>query len=505
MSVFLGIDLGSTSITVSALEVQDDGARVIASFSIPNDAETTSPTDRLIGRSEWDIEQMVRRVAESTHALLELSNIGDVAAIGVTGQQQGCQLLDSDGLPLGPFISWQDQRAKDSLPDGEGTYLDAIAQEGGAVRRGKGLPSFPDAGCPIVTGYTAPTLFWLQANDMLHPDAVAAITAPEYLVHRLVGAKRPVTDATDAAGWGIFHVPDRRWNYELVSELGIEPSILPDLRDSCTLAGSLCVEIAEMMDLPRGTPVAVASGDHQCSFVGAAASQLETVAVNIGTGGQATVYVDDLSTFKIDADTGSFDHGWLELRPHIENGYLLAGVGIVGGRTFRTLKEFFVRTASDVYELSDIDDDDVYSRLTALAGKAWAEEDALGSAEVVSASVLFTGSREVPADRGRFWGITPGNFTPGGLTLALFRSMASELGKSYRSAIQLGAGDRKRLVGSGSGLRKNDVLKRCIEEEFGMDVAFGSSDEEAAVGAALCAAVAVGVYPNIDAASRVAV
>ena len=502
MPVFLGIDLGSTSITASALDTRIDGANVIGSFSMPNDAETTSVSDRLIGRSEWDIDRMVKRAGEVVSKLLESFEINDVAAIGVTGQQQGCQLLNGDGLPLGPFIAWQDQRAKDPFPDGDGNYLDAMGERGGAFRRGAGLPSFPNAGCPIVTGYTAPTLFWLKSNGEVHPDAVAAITAPEYLVHRLVGSVRPVTDATDAAGWGIFHVPERRWNSELSAELGIDPSMLPELRDSCTVAGGLCVEISEMTGLPQGTPVAVASGDHQCSFVGAAASQHETVAVNVGTGGQATVFVGDLSAFRVDENTGSIDHGWLELRPHIENGYLLAGVGIVGGRTFRTLKEFFVRTALDVFDMSDIDDDRVYSRLAELAGKSRAEEEATGTIEVISASALFTGSREDPSDRGRFSGITPGNFSPGGLTLALFRSMASELGKSYRSAVELGAGDRKRLAGSGSGLRKNDVLLRCVEEEFGTEVTLGKCEEEAAAGAAMCAAVSQGLYPDIDAAAR---
>jgi len=81
--------------------------------------------------------------------------------------------------------------------------------------------------------------------------------------------------------------------------------------------------------------------------------------------------------------------------------------------------------------------------------------------------------------------------------------MASELAKSYRSAIDLGAGTRERIVGSGNGLRLNAALRQCLEEAFGGPISIGKVREEAAVGAALTGAVAVGIYPDIGHASRV--
>ena len=498
MRVALGIDLGSTSITVVAVRVGDDSAQYLASHSLPNDAETTSPADRLIGRSEWDIESMVARVAETTRGLCEKFDPSGVVSIGITGQQQGCQLLDINGDPIGPFIAWQDQRCKDRMNGSEGNFLDAMAEMGGATREGRGLPAFPDAGCPIVTGYTAPTLFWLERLSMMPGQVAGAITAPEFLAHRLIESNRPVTDATDAAGWGVLDVPNRRWNDDLITALGIDRGLFPDIVDSCTKIGGLSDVFSEGLGLAEGTPVAVPSGDHQCAFVGAVEDASDTVAVNIGTGGQASVYVDDLSCLDKDPRDGSIDHGWLELRPHIERGYLLAGVGVVGGRTFRTLKDFFVRTAQNVFDLEDVDEDRIYDRLADLASDVFKDE----TADVMTASALFTGSRERPDAHGEFSGITPGNFTPGSMALAVFRSMASELAGSYRSAIELGAGPRSKIVGSGNGLRLNATLRQCLEDAFGGVISIGQVKEEAAVGAALTGAVAVGVYPDIGAASR---
>ena len=498
MRVAFGIDLGSTSVTVVAVRVDDGEAEMVASLSTSNDTETTSAKDRVIGRSEWDIEAMVARVVQTIGELCSGLDFSEVVAIGVTGQQQGCQLLDAKGSPIGPFIAWQDQRCKDRVAGSDGDFLDAMALKGGATRRGEGLPSFRNAGCPIVTGYTAPTLYWLAHMGMMPSEAKAAITAPEFLAHKLVGSRRPVTDATDAAGWGVLDVPQRCWNEELIGELGIEHDLFPEIVDSCTAVGGLEGRISDRTDIPAGTPVSVPSGDHQCAFVGAVEDASDTVAINVGTGGQASVFLDDLSSLKRDPQDASIDHGWLELRPHIERGFLLAGVGVVGGRTFRTLKDFFVRTARSVFDLSDVDEDRVYERLSHLAGDALFDE----TIDAMTASALFTGSRERPDARGEFAGITPGNFTPGSMALAVFRSMAGQLAISYQSAVDLGAGTRDRIVGSGNGLRLNTVLRRCLEEAFGGTVLIGRVQEEAAVGAALTAAVAVGVYPDIGSASK---
>ena len=498
MRVALGIDLGSTSVTVVAVRVDDGGAELIASLSAPNDAETTSAHDRVIGRSEWDIEAMVARVVRTVDELHSGLDVDEVVAIGVTGQQQGCQLLDGDGSPIGPFIAWQDQRCKDVVDGDGGDFLGLMASKGGATRKDAGLPAFRDAGCPIVTGYTAPTLFWLDYMGMMPSNAEAAITAPEFLAHKLIGSRRPVTDATDAAGWGVLNVPKRDWNDELIGELEIGRGLFPEIVESCTVIGGLTNELSGLTGIRPGTPVSVPSGDHQCAFVGAVDDANDTVAINIGTGGQATVFLGDLSSLKRDPNDGSIDHGWLELRPHVESGFLLAGVGVVGGRTFRALKDFFVRTAQTVFDVDDVDEDRLYERLAILAEAVLSDQ----TTNAMTSSALFTGSRERPDARGTFSGITPGNFTPASMALAVFRSMASELAKSYRSTIELGAGTRERIVGSGNGLRLNTALRQCLEEAFGGSISIGKVREEAAVGAALTAAVAVGVYRDIGHASR---
>jgi len=475
---YLSIDVGSTSVT--ALIIDIDAKSVVGSSTISNDAEITSAADKKRGRSEWDLVRMTDLALSNAKNLIERTK-AQPAAVGITGQQQGLQLLDDDMNTVGSFISWQDQRSKDQLPGENRTYLDAMGELGGAITEENGLPAFENTGCPIVTGYTAPNLYWLKANNAL-PSNVHAATAPEFVVSRLTGT-RPVTDPTDAVSWGVYDLSKMGWNFQLIDSLGLNRNLFSNLADSCTPAGQLTSAMAAKLGAKVGIPVSVASGDHQCSFAGTVADYQNTVAINIGTGGQASVYVDQPTP-----------RGWLELRPYIQSGYLLAGVGVVGGRTFRTLRDFF-NNASQAIAGYELDPDVLYEKLVELASAVPA------GAEGVVVDPLFTGSRSNPLAKAAIRELTPGTFTPGHMARALFEAMAAQLADSYREAAKLGAGTRSVLVGSGNGLKLNAVLRESLEAELIMPLQLGRHNEEAAIGAALCAAVADGSFGSIAEAS----
>lgn len=478
---YLAIDVGSTSVSSVIIDIELNS--LIGSSTVPNTSEVTKLQDKNSGRSEWDLDQMAILAIENARHLIDETN-AKPAAIGVTGQQQGLQLLDENLNTIGNFISWQDQRAKDLIPGKNHTYLDAMGEIGNAIIENGGLPAFENTGCPIVTGYTAPNLYWLKLNGELSNFStnIHGTTAPEFVVSRLTDA-RPVSDPTDAVGWGVYDLTQMKWNYELTTSLGLNKSLLINLADSCTKAGSLVPHMAEQLGVNSGIPVSIASGDHQCSFAGTVADYTNTVAINVGTGGQASVYIDNPT-----------QRSWLELRPFIQNGYLLAGVGIIGGRTFRTLRDFF-SNANQAITGSTLEQDTLYERLVELAGEV------PPGAEGVKFDPLFTGSRNNPLAKASIHNLTPSTFTPGHLARALFESMAIQLANSYHEAIRLGANERSILVGSGNGLKLNSILQESITRALDMPIQIGIHNEEAAIGAALCAAVADGSFTTIAEAS----
>ena len=108
----MGLDIGSTSLTAILIDVNNKS--LLGARSCPNKFEITNISDRKKGRSEWDLQNMVKEVLLVASDLIkETGAIPE--GIGITGQQQGVQLIDKSEQLQGPFISWQDQRLKEEI------------------------------------------------------------------------------------------------------------------------------------------------------------------------------------------------------------------------------------------------------------------------------------------------------------------------------------------------------------------------------------------------------
>ena len=100
MTLALGIDIGTTTITCLALDAANSAVR--ATETVPNDAEITSTSDKTMGRSEWDALGIVDRACHCVKAVVErLGNQRvELAGVGITGQQHGVVVVDDTNQPL---------------------------------------------------------------------------------------------------------------------------------------------------------------------------------------------------------------------------------------------------------------------------------------------------------------------------------------------------------------------------------------------------------------------
>jgi sugar (pentulose or hexulose) kinase len=468
---YLGLDVGTT--TVTAIVVNSESGEVVSKATAPNDAETTTPDGKAGGRSEWDparmldVARMVLRDAAGP--------AGNVAAIGVTGQMHGMMLVNEASDPIGPFIGWQDQRATDADPTSDGTVIGNLTSS---------VESTDPQGnvCRPKAGYLGATLAWLKTHNAL-PDGSLATFLPDFLTTQLTDT-RPVTDATNAAGSGLFDVAARQWHQPLLDRIGIEADRLPEVTESGLKAGSLSSNWSGS-GLDAGIPVCVACGDNQASFLGSVRLPEESVLINVGTGGQVSV------------NASSHDVGpGLEARPHVDGRYILVGAGLVGGRTYAWLREFYLEIGRQVFDYEG-DAESVYERMTGLAGAV--DEGADG----LVFEPLFTGTRDEPDRRGKIEGIGTTNFSPGHLSRALLEGVIAQFKWLYDNAVAVGAGERSTLVGAGNGVRKNVVLKEIAERTFGLEMRVPAHTEEAAYGAAMQAMVLGGSRKDLIDAGEV--
>lgn len=475
MPIVIGADIGTTTIT--ALAVDAGSGELLAGCTSQNDAEITAPEAKERGRSEWSPERIAQRVTETirTVARQVQARQGELAGLALAGQQHGVLLLDDAGRPVTPFINWQDRRADDILPATGRTYAGEAATLAG-----------PDAplrtGCVLAPGFLGTTLFWMIRSDALPAEARTACFITDYVAALLAGG-RPVTDPTNAASSGLLDVRTRRWDPAVLHALGVPSSLLPDVRETGSALGTLSAEGAASLGLPAGLPLFVGIGDNQASFLGSMADRRGAALINVGTGAQVAAFVDDFA-YAPPAET----------RPFPGSGYLLVHAGLSGGRSWALLEQFFREVGAQLLGVEV--EQSLYSRMAQLA------LDAPRGACGMQCDPTFAGSRADPDHRASWTGLSADNFTPALFIRSLLEGMARGFHESCMAIEAAGAGKFRRLVGAGNGVRKNTLLARIIEEEFGFRLAMPRHKEESAYGAALVAAVGAGLFPDLPSACR---
>lgn len=251
----IGLDLGTQSVKAVVCD-----ARLTVRGAHAQPIETAYPAP---GRAEQDPRAWERALGPAIAGALVAAGATpmDIGAVALTGQVDGCVAVDAAGAPVCPALIWQDRRA--------------VAEAGLALAH----EVFAITGQVADPSHLAPKIAWLRA----HAPAAARFHLPvSYLVARLTGAH--VIDPALASTTMLFELATGRWSAALLAAYGVHAPELPELRDACAVAGGLTAEGARLTGLRAGTPVAVGTGDDFTNVLGAgAASPGGAVVCAIGT------------------------------------------------------------------------------------------------------------------------------------------------------------------------------------------------------------------------------
>lgn len=216
MQYLLGIDAGTGSVKVSLTSW--DGSTVAvssASFGI----DVRSP-----GWAEQDPDLWWRRVCESVDEVCAQGKVtgGDRVTVGFTGQMHSLVLLDENHKPLRPSILWCDERSRPQTTE---------------IRRR--IPNFVDiTGNAPLPAFTLPQLLWVRENEPeVFKRATTVVVPKDYLRFRATGLLG--TEWTDASATGMLDSRSRTWAKEILTDLDLDPGMLPDIHSPHSIAGDV--------------------------------------------------------------------------------------------------------------------------------------------------------------------------------------------------------------------------------------------------------------------------
>ncbi len=450
MSLVLGVDVGSQSIKAV---VVDEAGDVVSSGSAP-----LTMTHEHDGWADQDPDAYCRALRDAVREAIGGVRADRVVAMGLGSQVDGVVACHADGTPLRNAIIWLDKRATkqcDQLVTAVG--IDKLAEVTGLVA---------DA------SHSAPKMMWLRDNE---PEVWhnAATLAPvgSYVLHHLSGCH--AQDAANASSTMVYDVANGDFDTELCEAAGLDPAMLPVVRPSTDVVGTLRPAVAAELGLPASCVVVVGTGDEHAASVGAGAIGRGVVVDVTGTAEPVTT---------VAAEPVRDPLGVVETHGHaVPGSWLIENPGFVSGGSTLWLAN----------GLLGIPQGDVFAR----AREAPPASDGVLFLPALSGS---TAPRWNDAMRGAFLGLAM-NHTSAHAARAVLEGCAYALRDivDRLDALGLGGGE-VRIVGGGA---RDDLWASIKADVLGRPVRRVLTEQTTAVGAAMVAGVGAGVFSDFAAAS----
>ncbi len=411
------------------------------------------------GWVEHNAEEIWQTQLEVAKAVLHKQNItaSDIAAIGITNQRETTVVWDKHtGKPIYNAIVWQDRRTASICDDLKAAKMTPY------VRKNTGL---------VIDAYFSGTkVKWLLDNvegarEKAENGDLLFGTIDSWLVWKLTGDQKHVTDYSNASRTMLFNIKTCKWDAKMLKTLGIPAKMLPEALPSSCIYGKTTSSL-----FGGSIPISGMAGDQQAALFGQACLSQGMAKNTYGTGCFMLMNTGENLVFS--------KHGLLTtiawgLDGKVE--YALEGSVFIAGAAVQWLRDGLemVETAPE--------------------------------SEAIAASVPDTGGvYVVPAfaglgapywnmyARGAVYGLTRGT-TKAHFVRATLESLAYQT-KDVLGAMEKDSGIALRSLRVDGGACANNFLMQFQSDILGVPVDRPTVIETTALGAAYLAGLAVGFY-----------
>jgi glycerol kinase len=380
-----------------------------------------------------------------------------VAAIGITNQRETAILWDrKNGEPIHNAIVWQDRRTAG--------FCDRLREQGSEPKIQQ------KTGLVIDAYFSASKICWLLDNvtgarERANRGELAFGTVDSWLIWKLTGGTRHVTDVTNASRTMLFNLHTGQWDDELLDLLNVPKSLLPEVVGSSEVCGKTSGVLA-------GIPIAGIAGDQQAALFGQMCMQPGMVKCTYGTGSFMLLNTGEkpvasrnklLTTvaWKIDGRTS----------------YALEGSVFIAGAVVQWLRDELqiIRSAAEIEEL------------------AASVPDTAGVYFVPAFSGLGAPHWDQYA-RGTIGGLTRGS-NRAHIARAALEGIAFQIADII-DAMETDSGVPLKELRVDGGAARNNLLMQIQADLLGVPVTRPSNPETTVLGATYLAGLAVGFWPD---------
>lgn len=265
-SVYVGLDIGTTSIKVAAVTKQ-----------LATIYEKQYAYDYLTPHKGWteiEPDTWFAIVLKGFKELFQTIPAATVAGIGITGQMHTTVFVDKHGFSVRPAIMWNDNRTKENIS--------AIKQILESNPKSAHIAKIVSTGSPLAS------LLWVKEHEPDHYQQIYQfLIAKDYVKLRLTGTY--TTDYCDASTSSLYDLHTDHWSKEVQALFDLDSGLFPDIRPASTIIGELTEEICQELKLEKAIPVIAGTGDNVASALASGSFENMQPLISLGTSGVAVI------------------------------------------------------------------------------------------------------------------------------------------------------------------------------------------------------------------------
>ena len=396
--------------------------------------------------------------------MIQMSGIRpeQVVGIGITNQRETTVVWDKNtGIPVYHAIVWQSRQSDEICQ----RFKDAGKEE--MIRQKTGLVLDPY--------FSATKLVWMFENvpgvrEKAQNGELMFGTIDSWLVYKLSGGKRHITDITNASRSLLYNIYEQCWDSELLELFGIPESMLPEVVSS----SEIYCHTAPYHFYNHEVPIASMIGDQQAALFGQNCFEKGMMKNTYGTGGFLLMNTGEQAVLS--------NHGLLTTIAWQLNGetkYAVEGSIFVSGSLIQWLRDGLqiIHKASETEEMAfsvkDTNGVVIVPAFTGLGAPYWDDQA-----------------------RGSIVGITRGT-TKEHLARAALEAMCYQ-SKDLVIAMQQDTNIKIKELFVDGGATENKFLLQCQSDILQIPVTRLKVNETTALGAAHLAGLAVGFWKMED-------